>query len=420
MFGSMSLTANGGTTTVGGFNSGYTGATTVNNGATLLGGVVNGFSAASATTINAGGTVDLGAFAQTIDNVTLAGGRLGHGLLTGAVTSTGGDLIDVGGGMSLTTNGGTTTLDGNIAYTGATTVNNGATLTGSGVNAFSAASTTTINSGGTVDLGGFAQAINSVALAGGTLKGGLLNGAVTSTGGTLDGVSGGMSLTTNGGHTTVTGTNTYTGLTTVNGGLLSVNGSIVSDVTVNAGGTLGGNGTVGNTTINGGTLAPGNSIGLLTVQGSLTFTAAASYMVQVSPVSADRTNVTGAATLGDATVNASFAPGTYVAKQYTIVNAGRRGARQIFVAGQHGSAVGFYGKSQLRHRRRVSRSCAQLWPIAGHGSQRQPAERRQCHRQLLQQHRRHPDRVWRADAGRVDAAFRRGWHRVAAEPPSMR
>ena len=50
---------------------------------------------------------------------------------------------------------------------------------------------------------------------------------------------------------------------TVNGGTLSVNGSIASSslTTVNAGGTLGGNGTVGNTTINGGTLAPGNSIG---------------------------------------------------------------------------------------------------------------------------------------------------------------
>jgi uncharacterized protein with beta-barrel porin domain len=41
----------------------------------------------------------------------------------------------------------------------------------------------------------------------------------------------------------------------------------------------------------------------------------------VSPANADRTNVTGTATLGGATVNASFAAGTYVAKQYTIVNA---------------------------------------------------------------------------------------------------
>ena len=123
---------------------------------------------------------------------------------------------------------------------------------------------------------------------------------------------------------TLTGTSTFAGPVNVNGGTLSVNGDLTSasSLTVNAGGTLGGNGTVGSTTINGGTLAPGNSIGLLTVSGSLVFTAASSYLVEVSPASADRTNVTGAATLGGATVNAMFAPGTYVAKRYTILNAG--------------------------------------------------------------------------------------------------
>jgi uncharacterized protein with beta-barrel porin domain len=122
---------------------------------------------------------------------------------------------------------------------------------------------------------------------------------------------------------TLTGTTVATTPWTVNAGTLSVNGSIAASsmTTVNAGGTLGGNGTVGNTTINGGTLAPGNSIGLLTVQGNLVFTAAASYLIEVSPANADRTNVTGTATLGGATVNASFAAGSYVNKQYTIVNA---------------------------------------------------------------------------------------------------
>ena len=57
------------------------------------------------------------------------------------------------------------------------------------------------------------------------------------------------------------------------------------------------------------------------MQGNLVFTAASEYMVEVSPANADRVNVSGTATLGGASVNASFAAGTYVAKQYTIVNA---------------------------------------------------------------------------------------------------
>ncbi len=73
---------------------------------------------------------------------------------------------------------------------------------------------------------------------------------------------------------TLTGTATQVNAWSVNAGTLSVNGNLsVSTITVNAGATLGGNGTVGNTTINGGTLAPGNSIGTLTVQGNLLLTA---------------------------------------------------------------------------------------------------------------------------------------------------
>jgi uncharacterized protein with beta-barrel porin domain len=93
-----------------------------------------------------------------------------------------------------------------------------------------------------------------------------------------------------------------------------------STMTVNAGGTLGGNGIVGNTTINGGTLAPGNSIGTLTIQGNLALTSAAAYIVEVSPAQADRTNVTGAATLAG-TVQAVFTPGSYAARTYTILSA---------------------------------------------------------------------------------------------------
>jgi hypothetical protein len=125
---------------------------------------------------------------------------------------------------------------------------------------------------------------------------------------------------------TLTGTNAAVLPWSVSGGTLLVNGSIPnSAMTVYAGGTLGGNGIVGNTAIAGGTLAPGgaggSAFGPLTVQGSLSFTAGSTYMIQVSPANAGRTNVTGTATLGGGTVSAVFQPGTYVNRQYTILTA---------------------------------------------------------------------------------------------------
>ena len=103
------------------------------------------------------------------------------------------------------------------------------------------------------------------------------------------------------------------------GGTLSVNGVINGLVTVNAGGTLGGTGTIDNVLVNGGVLAPGNSIGTLNVTGSLTFTAASSYMVEISGTSSDLTRVTGAVTLGGATV--VVVPSGMVTRQYTILTA---------------------------------------------------------------------------------------------------
>jgi len=122
---------------------------------------------------------------------------------------------------------------------------------------------------------------------------------------------------------TLTGTSSFTGAGTVDAGTLAVDGDVssFSTLTVNAGGVLGGSGTVGTTTINGGTLAPGNSIGTLSVAGNLAFTAAATYAVEVSPATADRVTVTGTAVLGGASVLATFANGSYVARQYTILTA---------------------------------------------------------------------------------------------------
>jgi uncharacterized protein with beta-barrel porin domain len=130
---------------------------------------------------------------------------------------------------------------------------------------------------------------------------------------------------------TLTGTTTYTGSVNVNGGTLAVNGNITSAsiITVNTGGTLGGNGIVGNTTINGGALAPGNSIGTLTVQGNLVFTTAATYMVEVSAASADRTNVTGTATLAGTVQVTSPTNSFRFNSPYTILTSAGLGGSQF-------------------------------------------------------------------------------------------
>jgi autotransporter-associated beta strand protein len=264
---------------------------------------------------NVGGTVKLGSKTLTINGLGLSGGF--------------GGVIEGTGGVTLTSANATLRLLSTNAYTGATTIEGGFLEIASD-NAIAASSELNLaGSGASVDTSTNSATIKTLRGVSGTqvtLGGGLVitAGSTSFAGQIMDGQGVG-SLTVSGGHQTLDGTNTYTGATTVNGGTLSVNGSISSSsmTTVNAGGTLGGNGTIGNTIINGGTLAPGNSIGTLTVQGSLALTAASTYLVEVSPTSADRVNVTGAATLGGASVTASFAtaPGAYVSKQYTILNA---------------------------------------------------------------------------------------------------
>ena len=112
---------------------------------------------------------------------------------------------------------------------------------------------------------------------------------------------------------------------------------------VGSGGTLMGTGNVGPVTImSGGTLAPGNSIGTMIVHKSLTFEPGSTYRVELSPADSDRVAVgrsggTGIATLTGATVMASYDPGSYVSKKYTIIAADGGLAGTTF-AGLKGSA----------------------------------------------------------------------------------
>jgi T5SS/PEP-CTERM-associated repeat protein/autotransporter-associated beta strand protein len=75
------------------------------------------------------------------------------------------------------------------------------------------------------------------------------------------------------GTSTLAGTNTYSGNTTVSAGTLNVNGttSASSSFTVASGATLGGNGTIGGATMIYGIHSPGNSPGIQTFTGNLTY-----------------------------------------------------------------------------------------------------------------------------------------------------
>jgi uncharacterized protein with beta-barrel porin domain len=352
-----------------GITTGF-GSISVVNAGSIIGGANAGLYAANAnaTLTNSATGVVLG---------ILFGVRADSGTATvvnsGTVTATDATGIAVfGQAASVTNNAGATILGGDLGISAAgqtATVANSGTIIGSasyGVFGFAGVNVTN-NAGGSISgnqygigadiTGGGSSVFNTGTISGGTAAirfGGsgnkltlaptsVISGNVLGTGadtfqlggsgaGTFDisalGAAGqyqGFSVFNKVGSATwtLTGTSGFTGPINVNEGTLSVNGNLASAsaLTVNAGGTLGGTGIVGNTLINGGTLAPGNSIGTLTVQGNLVLTAAASYLIEISPASADRTNVAGTATLGGAAVNASFAPGTFVARQYTILNA---------------------------------------------------------------------------------------------------
>lgn len=132
------------------------------------------------------------------------------------------------------------------------------------------------------------------------------------------------------GMTTMTGNSSaFTGVTTVSGGTLvvgdGVSGKLGGTLEVLAGGTLGGSGTVGSTTLAAGaTLAPGNSVGTLTVDGNLIFNDTARFAIEVAAggASSDLVAVTGTATIRGGNVAHIGMTGTYdPSRTYTILTA---------------------------------------------------------------------------------------------------
>lgn len=148
------------------------------------------------------------------------------------------------------------------------------------------------------------------------------NNLSTEVSGVISG-AGGALIKEGAGTFTLSGTNTYTGPTTVDGGRLVVDGSILSEVTVNNGGTLGGTGQIGALIIgNGGTFAPGNSIGTQTVNGNFFIGSGATLEIETNAAGdSDKVVVMGTVNLTGATLsilpeNGAYNPST----DYTIID----------------------------------------------------------------------------------------------------
>ncbi|MDA9400825.1 autotransporter outer membrane beta-barrel domain-containing protein [Bradyrhizobium sp. CCBAU 45389] len=120
---------------------------------------------------------------------------------------------------------------------------------------------------------------------------------------------------------TLTGSTTDTAIMNVQAGTLIVNGAMPNVVTtVSSGGTLAGNGNVGDLVVlSGGRVAPGN-FGSLTSYGNATFNAGSTYAISVNAAGQSDKIAAVTATLNGGTVAVTTLAGAYGAStQYTIL-----------------------------------------------------------------------------------------------------
>jgi fibronectin-binding autotransporter adhesin len=245
---------------------------TLRNDGTITGGNggARGTIGPVAGTVGAGGVGVTGSSLTVINNGTIAGGLSGDGATrANAITFTGGvNTLELWGGSA---------IKGNVA-------------------AFSAADT--------FRLGGSATGSFDISQ---------INGF-------------GILQKTGSSNWTLTGTNASASTFTIWDGRLAVNGSLANSSVTVLGGTLGGSGTVGATTVqSGATIAPGNSIGTLAINGNLTLAPGSTYAAEIGGNgNSDRIAVTGKATVAgsNVTVSAIDPQGLYKQGQrYTLITA---------------------------------------------------------------------------------------------------
>ncbi len=348
--------ANGGTLVFTGVNADdYQGSTTVDAGTltftqavTLASQVTNnatlnftnaGNTALTTGLAGAGGTSFSGdTSVGTLDgtntaSVSIAGGKVltvNSGSFAGSLTGGGSLVKSTGGSLTLSGVGagnyvGTTTVDaGTLEFTqnvtllgqvtnnstlnfggaGTTTLTGG--LTGSGITTFSGNGSITSRSGtGVVNFLGNVSIANvtgsgDLNIASGkslTIQQGVYSGAITGSGDLVK---------TTGGELELVGSASSYGATVVQAGLLTVNSDVTtSGVIVAAGASLGGSGSINGNVVVNGFLAPGNSPGVLTVNGTETLANNSTFQAEIGGTTAgtgnnfhDQSNVNGNVVIG--------------------------------------------------------------------------------------------------------------------------
>ena len=244
------------------------------------------------------GTFTLSAGQATVNSALLLSGTAGG---AGAGRLTGGTLLvqsgsntatfTVGQNASFVQSGGSATVDAaTITAAGANFALQAGTFTAGG---FTASQPVAID--GTLNLNGATASIGALSGAGTISRSAVGSGTVSigdatnsTFAGSIANALGALGLTKAGaGTVTLTGTSSYSGPTAINAGKLLVNGQLGNTaVNVNAGGLLGGSGSIlGAVTIAGGTLSPGNSPGQLSV-ASLVLGAPSTVLMEITGTTA--------------------------------------------------------------------------------------------------------------------------------------
>jgi outer membrane autotransporter protein len=333
------LTLNGATTFTGTLTKTGAGNLTLNGAGSGAGGLI--FNSAGTLEIGSntalgtgtlrlqsGGTLQPGVASVSLANALVVDAATRVSTATGRALTLSGAIS--GAGSLTKVNAGTLDLTGANSFSGGMTLGGGTLGVGHntalGTGQLSMAQNTTLRALGNVTLANAIQlqpcaceqpaARAVIDTNGNTLT---LNGVISP--GTGEGSP--FGLTKAGAGTLVlNATNTYTGPTVVNAGSLVVNGSInaSSGVTIAQGATLGGNGSTPALTVQG-TISPGNSVGVLNINGGLTLTSTATTMIEIEGATADRINVTGNATLAG-TLQLVAGGGTYTfTTPYTVLSA---------------------------------------------------------------------------------------------------